>query len=190
MAFSVGSSDTASRSPTRMITGRGRGAAGPRRLRNSTSLQQDRRPGGANDQAFQLTAWRVAHDADEPWGSCFYFVRPRVRTKIEIQRAEWFEERLSLHGRLVLDTDQSLTLAGQLPLQVRVRLEVDSAAGGGPEWVTAAVQPSGIFTVVGPLAGSAGQVLRAQAWFDRTDLLGSSRSDSVECPHTVRPVIG
>jgi hypothetical protein len=145
------------------------------------------RPGLTNDQGFRLTAWRSAQDADEQWGSCFYFVRPRVRTRVEILGADWHEQNLSIRGQLSLDTDQPVVLAGQLPLQVRIRLETD----GSPAWVVAGVQPSGIFTLRRhDFAGPTGARLRIQAWFDRTDLLASSRSKLVEIIHAVAPVIG
>lgn len=148
------------------------------------------RPGCTNDQGFRLTAWRVADDADEQWGSCFYFVRPRVRTRVEIQKVDWYESDLSIHGRLSLDTDQAVDLADQLPLRVRVRLEVDDPDVPGV-WATAGVQPGGSFAVSRKdFFGPAGRRLRVQAWFDRTDLMASSRSDVFERIHAVAPYIG
>jgi hypothetical protein len=145
------------------------------------------RPGCTNDQGFRLTAWRRAEDADEQWGSCFYFVRPRVRTRVEILGADWYEQNLSIRGQLSLDTDQPVVLADHLPLQVRIRLETDGVLA----WVVAGVQPSGIFTLHrDDFAGPSGATLRIQAWFDRTDLLGSSRSKLVEIIHAVAPIIG
>lgn len=147
------------------------------------------RPGCTNDQGFRLTAWRIAQDADEQWGSCFYFVRPRVRTRIEIQNANWQDSNLSVYGRLSLDTDQQVDLTYQLPLRVRVRLEVDDPNVPG-EWASAAVQPGGSFSIIrNDLSGPDGQKLRVQAWFDRTEILASSRSAMVECIHTVTPII-
>lgn len=139
------------------------------------------RPGCANDQGFRLTAWRIAQDADEQWGSCFYFVRPRVQTKLEILRGRWYEQQVTVLGRLSLDTDQQVDLTGQLPLRVRIRLERDDEEGPIAEWVTAAVEPSGAFTVKrSGVTGPAGARLRIQAWFDRTDLLASARSEVFE----------
>lgn len=149
------------------------------------------RPGCANDQGFRLTAWRIADDADERWGSCFYHVRPRVRTRLAIIRAAWYESRLSVYGQLGLDTDQPVQLSDQLPLQVRVRLEHDGGNGTVVQWVPASVQAGGVFTVQRQdFGGPAGAELRIQAWFDRTDLLASARSDVFMCPHMVAPVIG
>lgn len=145
------------------------------------------RPGCANDQGFQLTTWRVADEADQRWGSCFYFLRPRVRTRLEILGGSWTEKQFSVRGRLSLDTDQPVSLADHLPLQVRVRLEGDIAAE--PAWVTAAVGPGGVFAVQRELSGPEGGRLRVQAWFDRTDLLASSRSGILECLHQTIPVI-
>ena len=147
------------------------------------------RPGCANDQGFRLTAWRIANDADERWGSCFYFLRPRVRTTLRIIQATWYESQLMVYGVLGLDTDQPVQLADQLPLRVRIRLEV-AAAGGSSQWVVANVQPGGAFSFSSPgFSGPVPAQLRVQAWFDRTDLLGSSRSDLVTCNHEVTPVI-
>jgi hypothetical protein len=148
------------------------------------------RPGCTNDQGFKLTAWRVANDADEPWGSCFYFVRPRVRTTLRIVRASWYETQLLVYGVLALDTDQPVELSDQLPLQVRLRLEIVDGNGAASQWVTATVQPGGAFSVArqdfkGPVPAE----LRVQGWFDRTDLLASSRTAIVRCQHEVAPVI-
>ncbi|OJT26127.1 hypothetical protein BO221_09910 [Archangium sp. Cb G35] len=149
------------------------------------------RPGCTNDQGFSLTAWRIAEDADERWGSCFYFIRPRVRTRLRIMKAQWHEKRLLVFGVLSLDTDQSVDLNAQLPLSVRVRLEHDHPAGNLRQWVTAPVQPGGAFSITREeFNGPPGVELRIQAWFDRTDLLASSRSDVFRCPHITVPVIG
>jgi hypothetical protein len=148
------------------------------------------KPGCANDQGFRLTAWRIAHDADERWGSCFYFLRPRVRTRLQIMQASWYETQLTLYGMLSLDTDQPVLLADQLPLSVRIRLEVTDNNGVTASWVKAAVQPGGTFTFTRPdFKGAVPALLRAQAWFDRTDLLGSSRSKLVTCDHETIPVV-
>jgi len=148
------------------------------------------RPGCANDQGFRLTAWRIANDADEQWGSCFYFLRPRVRTTLRIVRASWYENQLMVYGAMALDTDQPVQLGDQLPLSVRIRLEVVDANGSSSRWVTAGVQPGGAFTFTRQdFTGPVPAALRVQAWFDRTDLLGSSRSGVVTCNHEVAPVI-
>jgi hypothetical protein len=148
------------------------------------------KPGCANDQGFRLTAWRIAHDADERWGSCFYFLRPRVRTTLRISQASWYETQLSIYGVLGLDTDQPVQLAEHLPLRVRVRLEVVDASGSASRWVIANVQPGGAFMFTRPnFKGPVPADLRVQAWFDRTDLLASSRSGVVTCKHETTPVI-
>jgi hypothetical protein len=148
------------------------------------------RPGCANDQGFRLTAWRIDNDADEAWGSCFYFLRPRVRTTLHIAKASWYETQLSIYGVLGLNTDQPVQLADHLPLSVRVRLAVTDADGFTARWVKASVQPGGAFMVVQPdFKGPVPAQLHVQAWFDRTDLLASSRSDVVVCNHEVTPVI-
>jgi hypothetical protein len=108
------------------------------------------RPGCANDQGFRLTAWRVADDADERWGSCFYFLRPRVRTALRIVQASWYETQLRVYGVLGLDTDQPVQRADHLPLNVRVRLEIADANGSTAQWVKASVQPGGAFMFTRP----------------------------------------
>lgn len=149
------------------------------------------RPGCANDQGFRLTAWRIADDADERWGSCFYFLRPRVRTKVAIVRGSWYESQLSIYGLLSLDTDTGVQLAGQLPLRVRVRLEVADANGVTSQWAIANVQPGGAFTINrNDFKGLVGAEVRVQAWFDRTDVLASSRSGVFVIKHQTAPVIG
>ena len=47
------------------------------------------RPGCNNDSGFLLTAMRRGAESDERWGSCFYFIRPRYKTEIEIQKGYW-----------------------------------------------------------------------------------------------------
>jgi hypothetical protein len=148
------------------------------------------RPGCENDQGFKLTAWRIAEDADEPWGSCFYFIRPRVRTTLRIVQASWYETQLTVYGSMGLDTDTGMQLASQLPLRVRVRLEVVENGTTTAEWVNVNVQAGGAFTISrndfkGPIPAE----LRVQAWFDRTDFLASCRSPLVACPHQTAPVI-
>jgi hypothetical protein len=132
----------------------------------------------------------VADDADERWGSCFYFLRPRVRTRLAIIHAQWYEKQLSVYGQLSLDTDQQVQLSDHLPLRVRVRLEHDDSNGAVAQWINVQVQPGGGFTIHRPdYGGPTGAALRIQAWFDRTDMLASSRSDVFTCEHTVAPVI-
>ncbi len=148
------------------------------------------RPGCSNDQGFKLTAWRIAEDADERWGSCFYFVRPRVRTKVRIVRASWYESQLAIYGVLRLDTDQPVQLAAQLPLHVRLRLETVDSTGSAKHWTTVPVQAGGAFVLTrADFKGLDPSELRIQAWFDRTDVLSSSRSDLVVVKHGVAPVI-
>jgi hypothetical protein len=149
------------------------------------------RPGCENDQGFRLTAWRVDEDADEQWGSCFYFIRPRVRTRLTIVQASWYETDLFIYGTLALDTDTTVDLASQLPLRVRVRLEIVDSQGISGSWVNANVQPGGGFTFSRKdFKGEKGAQLHVQAWFDRTNLLASSRSPLVTVPHYTAPVIG
>ena len=160
----------------------------------SCRLSLDRafiRPGCENDQGFELTAWRVHEHADERWGSCFYFVRPRVRTTLQITSASWYDTDLTVQGSLGLDTDTSVQLADQMPLRARVRLEVDAAGTLTSQWALASVQAGGSFVLSrkdfkGPFPAE----LRVQAWFDRTDLLASARSKPVVCQHQKIPIPG
>lgn len=85
-----------------------------------------------------------------------------------------------------------MTLASQLPLRVRVRLEVVDALGKtvSAAWVHVNVQPGGSFMLSrNDFKGPVPAELRVQAWFDRTDLLASSRSPLVTVKHQVAPVI-
>lgn len=149
------------------------------------------RPGCGSDQGFKLTAWRIDEDADERWGSCFYFIRPRVRTTLRIVRASWYETQLMVSGALALDTDTAVQLADQLPLRVRARLEVVDGNGiASAAWVNVNVQPGGAFTLSrNDFKGPVPARLRVQAWFDRTELLASSRSAVVTCAHDIVPII-
>jgi hypothetical protein len=149
------------------------------------------RPGCENDQGFELIAWRVDEDADERWGSCFYFVRPRVRTTLKIKQGSWYESELSISGVLSLVTDTGVKLVDQLPLQVRVRLEVvDSKGDTMSGWVNVNVQSNGAFSISRSDFKGPGVELRVQAWFDRTSLLASSRSPLTSFKHQRAPVIG
>lgn len=145
------------------------------------------KPGCDNDQGFLLTAWRVADDADERWGSCFYWLRPRVRTRLDWSRGSWYENHFILHGVLTLNTDTTVQLANQLPLSVRIRLEVEGESEG--QWHTVPVQSGGGFSLTLDLEAPGGTIARSQAWFDRTDLLASSRSGLWESTHAVTPII-
>lgn len=149
------------------------------------------RPGCENDQGFKLTAWRIDEDADERWGSCFYFIRPRVRTTLHILQVSWYESQLTVYGSLGLDTDTGVQLAAHMPLRVRVRLEiVDSQGAATAEWVNVNVQAGGAFTISrNDFKGPVQSEVRVQAWFDRTDLLASSRSPLVTSTHQMTPVI-
>jgi hypothetical protein len=150
------------------------------------------RPGCANDQGFRLTAWRVDEDADEQWGSCFYFLRPRLKTELQIVRGLWYEGNLSVYGLLRVVSEQAASLAAYLPLHVRVRIEVQTGSAPGPSsWFTVPVAANGAFTVnIKDFPGPVGANAKVQAWFDRTDLLGSCRSGQREFQHETAPVVG
>ncbi len=134
------------------------------------------RPGCNNDSGFLLTAWRRSQEADEIWGSCFYHVRPRYRTNLEIVRGTWFHGRVVVHGRLLVLTDAQINLADDQPLTARIRMLVDGP-GGTPIWRVAPIQSDGSFTLDTTVQD--GKTMIVEAWFDRTDRLGSSVSNEV-----------
>ena len=135
-------------------------------------------PGCTNDQGFLLTAWRLTGDADEKWGSCFYFVRPRYKTRVKILHGNWTGSWLVVTGDWRLATDNTVDLSGEPPRFVRVRIEIEGANGEGHlVWRHVAVQDNGLFQLEVPdIVASDPAQATLQAWFDRTDLLGSSTS--------------
>ncbi len=148
------------------------------------------RPGCTNDQGFRLTAWRIAEDADERWGSCFYFVRPRVRTKVRIVRASWYESQLSVYGVLSLDHRPERAAGGAVAAAGAIAAGDCRRQWVGKQWTTVPVQAGGAFVLTrADFKGLDPSELRIQAWFDRTDLLASSRSDVFTVKHGVAPVI-
>lgn len=140
-------------------------------------------PGCNNDSGFLLTAWRRADDADERWGSCFYFIRPRYKTEVEILEGYWIIERLNVYGRLILVNMDHMAISSYLPLYIRLRLEINKGPNNSRiEWRTLPVDNNGQFKldIHGGIASESGISFIAQAWFDRTDRLGSSVSKSKE----------
>jgi hypothetical protein len=145
---------------------------------NLTLDPQVIRPGCTNDQGFLLTAWRRADDSDEKWGSCFYFVRPRFKTKVNILRGYWTGSWLVAVGEWMLATDNTVDLSGEPSRFVRVRIEIK---GPGRDvrvlWRNVAVQANGLFHLeIRDLEETDPAQATLQVWFDRTDLLGSSVS--------------
>ena len=141
------------------------------------SLELDRdviRPGCDNDSGFLLTAWRRGGEADARWGSCFYHVRPRYKTRIELLRGYWYHGRVTLSGFLMPETETPLDLNDDMPLFARIRLQIDGE-GGQVVWRTAQIAPDGTFEL--DVTQDKGKTLIAQAWFDRTDRLGSAVSN-------------
>jgi hypothetical protein len=133
----------------------------------------------------------LAEDSSENWGSCFYFLRPRLKTSLEIVQGLWYKDQLGAYGVLKILGEQQVSVASQLPLNVRLRIDVE---GGDdlpePVWVIKGVEANGTFRVnIKDFPGSPGAVARVQAWFDRTDLLGSSRSEVREFEHNAEPVV-
>ncbi len=145
------------------------------------------RPGCNNDEGFLLTAWRRAEDSDEKWGSCFYFIRPRFKTELIIKSGYWIHTRVTANGRLGVITDEPFDLSGQSPLHVRVRIEVDLGGSAAKTfWDTVPVNAIGQFTLDRrDDIFAKGALVTLQAWFDRTDLLGSSVSEPLELKQPV-----
>lgn len=141
------------------------------------TLELDRnviRPGCDNDSGFLLTAWRRGGEADARWGSCFYHVRPRFKTRIELLRGYWFHGRVTLSGLFVPETETQLDLNDDMPLAARIRLQMDGD-GGPVVWHTVPIAADGTFSL--DVSQDKGKFLTAQAWFDRTDRLGSAVSN-------------
>jgi M6 family metalloprotease-like protein len=134
------------------------------------------RPGCDNDSGFLLTAWRRGGEADTNWGSCFYHIRPRYRTRIELVRGTWFHGRVTLHGLMQPLTDAPLDLSEDLPLVARVRMQIDGD-GAPVVWKAAPIAADGSFSL--DVIEDRGKLMIAQAWFDRTDRLGSSVSNEL-----------
>lgn len=146
---------------------------GQARVFNCT-LELDRdviEPGCDSDSGFLLTAWRRDGESDARWGSCFYFIRPRFRTKIELQQGSWYHGRVLLSGFLQALTDTPIDLSDDMPLVARIRLLVD---GGQVIWRVAQIGSDGTFFL--DVHQETGKVMLAQAWFDRNDRLASSVS--------------
>lgn len=139
------------------------------------------RPGCDNDSGFLLTAWRRAEEADEIWGSCFYHIRPRYRTQVELLRGNWFHGRVRVYGRLIVLSDDGVDLSDDLPLAVRVRMLTD-APGATPLWRAAPLQSDGTFILDTIVEDGASMVV--EAWFDRTDRLGSAVSNQIGIKQT------
>ncbi len=140
------------------------------------------RPGCDNDSGFLLTALRRDEESDANWGSCFYHIRPRYKTKLALERGSWIHGQVVIHGHLSPDTETAIDLADDLPLHVQIRLMADGP-DGGTTWHTVGVNGDGSFLLNTIVAES--KSLVAQAWFDRTVRLGSSVSNELEVHHTV-----
>jgi hypothetical protein len=136
------------------------------------------RPGCDNDSGFLLTIWRRAEDSDEKWGSCFYFIRPRYKTELLLGKGYWVNRRIALHGKWRLSTQENIDITGEFPLFVRIRLAIHTAGEDEIIWRTVQMDSNGNFSmnIERDLVANENS-LTAQAWFDRTDLLGSSVSE-------------
>ena len=135
------------------------------------------RPGCDNDRGFLLTAWRRAEEADEIWGSCFYHIRPRYRTRLTLDRGWWFQGRVLVHGTLHVESDTPIDLADDQPLFARIRMLTDVGAAT-PTWRSVAIQNDGSFSL--DTTVTQGKVMAVEAWFDRSDRLGSSVSNEIK----------
>ena len=140
------------------------------------------RPGCNNDQGFLLTAWRRAHDSDEKWGSCFYFVRPRHKTQVRISGGYWKGYDVVVNGEWKLVTDETVDLSGEPSRFVRVRCLIEDFNGNiKTVWRAVAVQSNGLFNLVFTQLGvDEPKKAIVQAWFDRTNVLGSSVSNVLQ----------
>jgi hypothetical protein len=134
------------------------------------------RPGCDNDSGFLLTAWRRAEEADEIWGSCFYHIRPRYRTNLELVQGSWYHGRAVVHGVLHVLADTAIDLTEDQPLAARIRMLVDGQ-NGAPIWRTVPIQSDGSFFLDTTI--EEGKTMVVVAWFDRTDRLGSSVSNEI-----------
>ncbi|MDR8392221.1 hypothetical protein NC796_13795 [Aliifodinibius sp. S!AR15-10] len=135
-------------------------------------------PGCDNDSGFLLTIWRRAEDSDEKWGSCFYFIRPRYKTELRLGKGYWINRRIELHGQWRLSTQDNIDITGEFPLFVRIRLAIHTEGEDEIIWRTVQMDSNGNFSmnIERDLVANENS-LTAQAWFDRTDLLGSSVSE-------------
>ena len=93
-----------------------------------------------NDSRFTLTAWRRDGDADEIWGSWFFYIRPRFKPRIRFVRSSWGHGRLTVYGVLGVLTDATISLADDMPIVIRARLFLD---GGRGDTVRSAVTAQG-----------------------------------------------
>ncbi len=104
---------------------------------------------------------------------------------MELERGHWTNKVIGLYGRLAVTTSEDIDISGQLPQIVRIRLEIH------PEdkiiWRTVPANGDGSFSVdiEDGIAAEDGHSITAQAWFDRTDLLGSSVSDVLQIKRSV-----
>ncbi|MEE9354980.1 MAG: hypothetical protein V3U75_05260 [Methylococcaceae bacterium] len=160
---------------------------GERRIFNCTlQLDEDKiQPGCDNDSGLLLTAWRRDGEADENWGSCFYHIRPRWKTGIELLRGSWFNGHISIYGFLHVFTETPIDISEDMPLMARIRLMLEDTSDGTTriEWRAVGINSDGSFHLeTDPESGS---VLKVQAWFDRTDRLGSATSNELILKHSV-----
>lgn len=139
------------------------------------------RPGCDNDRGFLLSAWRRGIEADELWGSCFYWIRPRYRTRTELIRGTWINGRVHLYG-IVHVVASEASISTDAPHEVRVRLHFNPDGQSRREWFTVPLAADGSFQLV--TEPHKGEDLTAQVWFDRTDSLGSSTSDPMVLKHS------
>jgi M6 family metalloprotease-like protein len=136
-------------------------------------------PDCKNDQGFKLTAWRRADEADENWGSCFYFVRPRYKTKVIQKRLYFKGEGVVLWGELKLLAQDGPKFSELPQLSIRSRFVFTDPKGTERVvWRNGQVNSAGFFTIDATnLDLGIIRKATAQTWFDRTDRLGSSVSD-------------
>jgi hypothetical protein len=134
------------------------------------------RPGCSNDSGFLLTAWRRAGEADEIWSSCFYHIRPRFRTNLELVRGTWLQGRIVVHGLLHVLADMAIDLTKDQPLVAWIRMLTDEP-NGAVVWRAVPIQSDGRFVLNATVEN--GKTMVVEAWFDRTNQLGSSVSNEI-----------
>lgn len=150
--------------------------------------QQIIRPGCSNDQRFLLTAWRVAYDADERWGSCLYFVRPRLATRVAITHSSWVDSHLIVIGTWQVTSDQPFDLGRNPAGDLRLRVAFTGATLP-PLWRTTRIEPGGGFRIDLDDVDMDSTHAVVQAYYERTDLYASAVSPEHRIRHETAVVV-
>lgn len=129
-------------------------------------------PKCGNDRRFALTAWRRGTDADENWGSCLYYIRPRVKTTVKLLKGSWLNRNLHIEGKIEME-HQALYPSESVLVHTRLWLNSGTKA---TVWTLGVVWVGSSFVIDRMQFGNE---LVAQAWVDRTDTFGSSVSNEL-----------